>query len=98
MTAYAEKIIRLTVEIEKMEKKPDAFNDSHIDEIKVKIKQVEALIAELQLSIEGSTAVFESLRVEVNHKLHTRWQPLAACRPLSTENGETGFASRSQSW
>lgn len=66
LTAYAEKIIKLTAEIEKMEKNPDAYNDVDIDEIKVEIKQVEALIKELQLSIRGSTTVFESLHVQVS--------------------------------
>lgn len=49
-----------------MEKDPDAYNDADIDEVKVEIKQVEALIKELQLSIRGSTAIFESLRVQVS--------------------------------
>lgn len=49
-----------------MEKNPDAYNDADMDDIKVEIKQVEALIKELQLSIRGSTAVFQSLRVQVS--------------------------------
>ncbi|XP_042356099.1 olfactomedin-4-like [Plectropomus leopardus] len=65
LTAYAEKIIKMTAEIEKMEKNPDAYNDADMDDMKVEIKQVEALIKELQLSIKGSTTVFESLRVEI---------------------------------
>ncbi|XP_068577766.1 olfactomedin-4 [Cebidichthys violaceus] len=71
LTAYAEKIIKLTVEIEKMEKNPDAYNDADMDEIKVEIKQVEALIKELQLSIRGSTTVFESLRVQITAMVET---------------------------
>ncbi|XP_071354253.1 olfactomedin-4-like [Trachinotus anak] len=66
LTAYAEKIIKMTVEIEKIEKNPDGYNDADIDEIKVEIKQVEALIKELQLSIRGSTTVFESLHVQIS--------------------------------
>uniref|UniRef100_A0A3P8SY46 Olfactomedin 4 n=1 Tax=Amphiprion percula TaxID=161767 RepID=A0A3P8SY46_AMPPE len=65
MTEYAEKIVKLTIEIEKMEKDPDAYNEDDFQNTKVEIKQVEALIAELQLSINGSTTVFESVRVEV---------------------------------
>lgn len=65
LTAYAEKIIRLTADIEKMEKNPDAYNDADMDDMKVEIKQVEALIKELQLSIKGSTTIFQSLRVQV---------------------------------
>ncbi|KAM7402934.1 hypothetical protein PAMA_003722 [Pampus argenteus] len=71
LAAYAEQIIKLTVEIEKMEKNPDAYNDADIDEIKVEIKQVEALIKELQLSIRGSTTVFESLRVQITAMVGT---------------------------
>uniref|UniRef100_A0A3B4TGG9 Olfactomedin 4, tandem duplicate 2 n=1 Tax=Seriola dumerili TaxID=41447 RepID=A0A3B4TGG9_SERDU len=65
LVAYAEKIIKITVEIEKIEKNPDAYNDADMDEMKVEIKQVEALIKELQLSIRGSTTIFESLRVQL---------------------------------
>lgn len=66
MTEYAEKIIKLTAEIEKMEKNPDAYNDADMDEKKVEIKQVEALIKELQQYISGSTTVFVNLRKEVS--------------------------------
>lgn len=69
LTAYAEKIVKLTVKIEKMEKNPDDFNDADIEEVKVEIKLVEALIKELQISINSSTTVFESLRVQVSPTL-----------------------------
>lgn len=49
-----------------MEKNPDAYNDADLDEIKVEIKQQEALIKELQLSISGSTTVFASFHVQVS--------------------------------
>lgn len=65
MTAYAEKIAKLTAEVEVIEKNPDDYSDADLEEIKVEIKQVEALVKELQLSIKGSTTVFESLRVEI---------------------------------
>ncbi|XP_022064211.2 olfactomedin-4 [Acanthochromis polyacanthus] len=65
MTEYAEKIVKLTTEIEKMERDPDSYNEDDFQNTKVEIKQVEALITELQLSISGSTTVFESLRLEV---------------------------------
>ncbi|XP_076605201.1 olfactomedin-4 [Chaetodon auriga] len=65
MTAYAEKIIKLTVEIEEMERNPDAYNEADKDDTKVEMKQAEALIKELQLSIRGSTTVFESLRIQI---------------------------------
>ena len=65
MTAYAEMIVNLTVEIDKMETNPHHYNDVDMVNIKVEIKQVEALIKELQLSIRGSTSLFESLHVQV---------------------------------
>uniref|UniRef100_A0A673BDR9 Olfactomedin-4-like n=1 Tax=Sphaeramia orbicularis TaxID=375764 RepID=A0A673BDR9_9TELE len=71
LTSYAEKIVKLTAEIEKMEKNPDAYNDADIDDVKVEIKQVEALIKELQISIQGSTTVFESLRVQITVMVST---------------------------
>ncbi|KAA8582267.1 hypothetical protein FQN60_009007, partial [Etheostoma spectabile] len=49
--------------------KNDAYNDAAV-EMKVQIKQVEALIEELQLSIRGSTTVFKSLYVQVSHYDH----------------------------
>ncbi|XP_056151344.1 olfactomedin-4 [Lampris incognitus] len=66
LTAYAEKIVNLTAEIERMEKNPDSYTEAHLQDVKVEIKQVEALIVELQASIQGSTTVLESLRVQVN--------------------------------
>ncbi|TDG98736.1 hypothetical protein EPR50_G00203740 [Perca flavescens] len=71
LTAYAEKIIKLTAEIEKMEKNPNANNDADVEEMKVQIRQVEALIKELQLSIRGSTTVFQSLRVQITAMVGT---------------------------
>lgn len=49
-----------------MEKDSDSYNDADLDEVKVKIKQVEALIKELKLSIGSSTTVFESLHAQVS--------------------------------
>ncbi|XP_010732234.3 olfactomedin-4 [Larimichthys crocea] len=71
LTVYAEKIIKLTVEIEKIEKNPDNYNEADMDEVKVEIKQVEALIKELQISITSSTTVFESLRVQITAMVET---------------------------
>uniref|UniRef100_I3KWE7 Olfactomedin 4, tandem duplicate 1 n=1 Tax=Oreochromis niloticus TaxID=8128 RepID=I3KWE7_ORENI len=61
VTEYAEKILKVTAEIEKMEENPDGYSESERNEIKIEIKQVEALIIDLQLSINGSTAVLKSL-------------------------------------
>ena len=49
-----------------MEKNPDDYNDAAMDGVKVEIKQVEALVKELQLSIASSTIVFKSLHVQVS--------------------------------
>uniref|UniRef100_A0A3Q3JPC4 Olfactomedin-like domain-containing protein n=1 Tax=Monopterus albus TaxID=43700 RepID=A0A3Q3JPC4_MONAL len=65
------KIIMLTVEIEQMEENPDDNNDADLEKIKVEIKLVEALIKELQLSINGSTTVFESLRMQITVMVET---------------------------
>lgn len=65
ITTYAAKIVKLTSDIEKMEKDPDSYNDADLDDKRVEIKQVEALIKELQSSISGSKTVFETLRTEV---------------------------------
>lgn len=65
ITTYAEKIIKLTAAIEKMEKNPDSYNDADLDDKKVEIKQVEALVKELQGSVSGSKTVFQTLRVQV---------------------------------
>ncbi|XP_034432203.1 olfactomedin-4-like [Hippoglossus hippoglossus] len=71
LTAYAERIIQLTVEVEKMEKNPDDYNDAAIGEVKVEIKQVEALVKELQLSIASSTIIFKSLHVQITAMVAT---------------------------
>ncbi|XP_053192079.1 olfactomedin-4-like [Scomber japonicus] len=71
MTAYAEMIVNLTVEIDKMENNPHHYNDVDMVNIKVEIKQVEALIKELQLSIRGSTSLFESLHVQITAMVGT---------------------------
>lgn len=69
VTSYAERIVELTAEIEAMEKDPDAYDDSDTDDMKVKIKLVEALIQELKVSINSSTIVFHSLHVQVSLRI-----------------------------
>ncbi|KAK7903871.1 hypothetical protein WMY93_016478 [Mugilogobius chulae] len=71
MTIYAEKIVKLTAKVTLIEKNPDDFSDADLEEIKVEIKQVEALIEELQISIKSSTTVFESLRVQITIMIST---------------------------
>ncbi|KAJ3613918.1 hypothetical protein NHX12_020161 [Muraenolepis orangiensis] len=71
ITAYTARIVNLTGEVEKMEKAPEAFNEAHTESIKVQIKQVEALVMELQSSIHGSFAVFTSIRETVTSMIST---------------------------
>ncbi|XP_026007863.1 olfactomedin-4 [Astatotilapia calliptera] len=71
VTEYEEKIVKLTAKIEKMEENPDGYSESEQNEIKIEIKQVEALIVDLQLSINGSTAVLKSLRVQITVMVET---------------------------
>lgn len=52
-----------------MERNSDDYSDADFEEVKIKIKQVEALIQELQISINGSITVFTSLHVQVGHVL-----------------------------
>lgn len=75
MTEYAEKITKLTVDIETLEKNPDDFNEADFEDVKVQIKQAEALIIELQLSVNASVLVFESLHVQVSHHHYTHQVP-----------------------
>ncbi|XP_029900771.1 olfactomedin-4 [Myripristis murdjan] len=71
LTSYAERIVNLTVEIERMEKNPGSYNNAHTEDVKIEIKQVEALIVELQSSIQGSTTVFESLHEQIAAMVET---------------------------
>ncbi|XP_017267439.1 olfactomedin-4 [Kryptolebias marmoratus] len=65
LTEYSEKIVKLAVEIELMEKNTDDYNDADFEEVKVEIKQVEALVKDLLVSINGSTTVFSSLHAQI---------------------------------
>lgn len=65
ITTYAAKIVKLTADIEIIEKNPDSYNDADLDDKKVEIKQVEALVKELRSSINGSKTVFQTLHVQV---------------------------------
>uniref|UniRef100_A0A8C2F143 Si:ch211-173a9.6 n=1 Tax=Cyprinus carpio TaxID=7962 RepID=A0A8C2F143_CYPCA len=57
LKVYVAKIMNLTVLIELMEDDPDSYSELHIEEVKIKIKQVEALIVELRASIQTTSAV-----------------------------------------
>lgn len=65
LTVYMEKTVNLTVLIGIMENDPDSYTEVHIQEVKIQIKQIEALIVELQASIEISSTVFVSIHEEV---------------------------------
>ncbi|XP_037097571.1 olfactomedin [Syngnathus acus] len=71
MSQYAEKILGLTREIELLEKDPDGHSDATLEDLEVKIEQVEALIEELKLSFRSSTAFFQSLREEITVMVET---------------------------
>lgn len=64
---YMEKIVNLTVLIGVMETNPDSYSEVHIQEVKIQIKQIEALIVELQASITISSTVLVSIREEVKY-------------------------------
>ncbi|XP_052000923.1 olfactomedin-4 [Xyrauchen texanus] len=66
LQVYTAKIMNLTVLIELMEGDPDSYNEFHMEEVKIKIKQVEALIVELQLSIQTTSSVLVSIRQQVS--------------------------------
>ncbi|KAI5618853.1 olfactomedin-4, partial [Silurus asotus] len=65
LTIYMEKIVNLTALVGIMEHDPDSYTEIQIQEVKIQIKQIEALIVELQTSIEVSSTVLVSIRKEV---------------------------------
>lgn len=65
LKVYIAKITNLTVLIELMEDDPDSYSELQIEEVKIKIKQVEALIVELQASIQTTSTVLVSIREKV---------------------------------
>ncbi|XP_029973319.1 olfactomedin-4-like [Salarias fasciatus] len=71
VTEYAEKIAELTATIESLEKSRGDHNEAELEEVKVEIKLVEALINELLLSMKSSTAVFDSLHQQTTVAVET---------------------------
>lgn len=65
LKVYIAKITNLTVLIELMEDDPDSYSELQIEEVKIKIKQVEALIVELQASIQITSTVLITIREQV---------------------------------
>lgn len=80
LSIYIAKITNLTVLIKLMENNPDSYSDLHLEEVKIKIMQVEALIVELQASIQTTSAVLITIRKQVTlseplisqHKQHLK--------------------------
>ncbi|XP_058604628.1 olfactomedin-4 [Onychostoma macrolepis] len=66
LKVYIAKIMNLTVLIKLMEDDPDSYSELQIEEVKIKIKQVEALIVELQASIQTSSTVLISIREQIS--------------------------------
>uniref|UniRef100_A0A3B1JSQ3 Olfactomedin 4 n=1 Tax=Astyanax mexicanus TaxID=7994 RepID=A0A3B1JSQ3_ASTMX len=65
LTIYMEKVVNLTLVIKMMEDDPDSYSELYIQEVKIQIKQVEALILELQASIQTSSSVLITIRKEI---------------------------------
>ncbi|KAL7872977.1 hypothetical protein AOLI_G00120480 [Acnodon oligacanthus] len=65
LTIYMEKVVNLTVLIKIMEDDPDSYSELYIQEVKIQIKQVEALILELQASIQTSYSVLITIHKEI---------------------------------
>ncbi|XP_062862807.1 olfactomedin-4 [Trichomycterus rosablanca] len=65
LVIYTEKIMNLTALITVIENDPDSYTQGQIEDVKILIKQLEALIMELQASIMISTEVLISIRKEV---------------------------------
>jgi len=65
LSIYIAKITNLTVLIKLMENNPDSYSELHLEEVKIKIMQVEALIVELQASLQTTTAVLITIREQV---------------------------------
>ncbi|XP_026871166.2 olfactomedin-4 [Electrophorus electricus] len=64
-TIYSEKVVNLTTLIKQMENNPDSYNELQIQELKIQIKQIEALSLELQTSLEVSSTVLIGIRKEI---------------------------------
>lgn len=65
LNIYIAKITNLTLLIKLMEDDPDSYSELQLEEVKIKIKQVEALIVELQASIQSTSAVLITIREQV---------------------------------
>ncbi|XP_067310848.1 olfactomedin-4 [Pseudorasbora parva] len=66
LNIYIAKITNLTVLIKLMEDDPDSYSELHLEEVKIKIKQVEALIVELQASIQTTSTVLITIREQIS--------------------------------
>ncbi|KAG1936386.1 olfactomedin-4 isoform X1 [Pimephales promelas] len=66
LSIYIAKITNLTVLIKLMENNPDSYSELHLEEVKIKIMQVEALIVELQASLQTTSAVLITIREQIS--------------------------------
>ncbi|KAK9959318.1 hypothetical protein ABG768_009448 [Culter alburnus] len=66
LNIYIAKITNLTLLIKLMEDDPDSYSELQLEEVKIKIKQVEALIVELQASIQSTSAVLITIREQIS--------------------------------
>ncbi|KAM9777595.1 olfactomedin-4 [Neosynchiropus ocellatus] len=71
VVSYAEKIKKLTERIEEMEESPHGYDGGDFEDVRVEIKQVEALVEELQLSIKTTGTRLESIRAQVTAMVQT---------------------------
>lgn len=65
LNIYITKITNLTLLIKLMEDDPDSYSELQLEEVKIKIKQVEALIVELQASMQTTSNVLLTIREQV---------------------------------
>lgn len=70
VTIYVERVVNLTLLITIMEDDPDSYSELQIQEVKIQIKQLEALIVELQASIQTSSTLLITFRQQVTNKCY----------------------------
>uniref|UniRef100_A0A672G522 Si:ch211-173a9.6 n=1 Tax=Salarias fasciatus TaxID=181472 RepID=A0A672G522_SALFA len=77
VTEYAEKIAELTATIESLEKSRGDHNEAELEEVKVEIKLVEALINELQASMKKFMYMVPEVHLPFScNSLLVQWIPL----------------------
>ncbi|XP_066550494.1 olfactomedin-4 [Amia ocellicauda] len=64
---YTERLENLKLRVEEMEKDPNKMTELELENLKIEIKQVEALIAELRGSVQTSSPTFHILQAEIHN-------------------------------